>query len=258
MNKVLEAENDRLARRQLADALAGLAGRMSPTKAAEICSQAAHFLAEAMARTTDASKLSSLAMALTRITGCVSPPEAAKVRGRSAKMLISVLEKQTDDDARLSLASGLACTALRLGPDEAANAARLAAHTAAAATKLDELADLWSWFDKQVSEDPWNMLSPLSPRPMLAEAAQLIVAALDNAQEPDIRWCLAAGLVVVVDQMEPAAAAKICGLLCHNVCSSLRPEGGSPRYGRSELLECSQSRVEPRSSSRDSCRKDHG
>ena len=71
------------------------------------------------------------------------------------------------------------------------------------------------------------MLSPQMQRADAGCAAQLIVTALDKEKDTDMRWCLAAGLIVVVDQMEPEAAVRICGPAFAPPRSSSRPEGGN-------------------------------
>ena len=81
----------------------------------------------------------------------MSSPEAAKICGRERQVYrFNYLPREAD---RLMSPArpwrlGFARTALRLEPEDAANAVRLAVRSSALeATKLDELMDLWSWFE---------------------------------------------------------------------------------------------------------------
>ena len=98
----------------LASALSGVSGRIAPTEAARICTQAGKSLAEALIdREKDAVACWFLASALSEVSGRMDPAEAAKTLGEA-------LGRETNAGTRSSLASALSAVLSRMDPAEAA------------------------------------------------------------------------------------------------------------------------------------------
>jgi hypothetical protein len=53
---------------------------------------------------------------------------------------------------------------------------------------------------------------------------------VQRADDADVRWCLAAGIAILAEGMEPANATRICGLALPHVATALVEKGdfGSP------------------------------
>jgi hypothetical protein len=54
-----------------------------------------------------------------------------------------------------------------------------------------------------------------------SHAARLIVAALEQQYDPEARWCLLAGLALLVSRMEPGEALRICGPALSQLADSI-------------------------------------
>ncbi len=155
-------------------------------------------------------------MDVARATRRISFAGAAQVCGPPARVLINALENETNDTARWSLVCGLASVSIRLAPEEAANAVRVVFQTAAKLVRLPE--------------EQLNKLHQLLSYEQMGSAdatrsAELIMAALDHESDPDVRWCLAAGIASVAVEMKPDDAARICGPVLPHFAAALVQKG---------------------------------
>ena len=198
LNEDLAREKDQEALRRLATAVAGFSGLMNRSTADHQFRPAANVLVEAIEKVKDAEARRSFALDLTKVASRMSPAEAERICGRAAKVLIAAIAKEAQDAARLTLASALACVAVRITPDEAVNAVRIVIQTAARQAsdsfKLHEL---------------YYLLSGQPTPPDASRAARIIISVLEQEKDDNARWCLAAGLALVITRMEPGEAVRI-------------------------------------------------
>ena len=66
-----------------------------------------------------------------------------------------------------------------------------------------------------------------------ARTAPVLVAALGQERDPNIRWWLAAGLAMMVTKMDPDEAARLCGPVLGDIGDAMAP--GS--YVRGNLID---------------------
>jgi predicted Ser/Thr protein kinase len=91
----------------LAEGAVSMVSRLDRDEATNICSQAAHLLAAAIARVTIADALGSFASVLSKVSARLDPVERARICAKAARAPAAALDREKNDSARRSLASGL-------------------------------------------------------------------------------------------------------------------------------------------------------
>jgi hypothetical protein len=120
LTRALEKELAADDRRDLAQGLAALAGRMEPAEAARLSRQAASILIRALEKETNAWGRKALAEGLAAVAVGLDPAEAARLSWQAARVISLPLEKKIDANDRRALAQGLAAVVGRLSLADAA------------------------------------------------------------------------------------------------------------------------------------------
>ncbi len=229
-----------LVRSALGDALISVAGRLDPSESEAIHAGLASNLASALANMPKSDESYWVARCLALLARAWKPADPRKTLDPVVQVLKSALEKEDDAGAQGHIAYGLGTISALLGRDEAAKVCGPAAQRLSLALKpgiADRLlhpvvrglaalairsepeqavAIASSIASNQAQRSGFSLLAMgemLSDfdRTDADRAARLIVGALARERDANTRWWLVAGLCLVTQGMDPAAAGEVCG-----------------------------------------------
>jgi hypothetical protein len=230
LTRALEKETeDTNARRQLAQRLAAIAGRMEPREASRV----ADVLTGYLEKERYAHPRWEWAQWLAAVAGRMEPGEAARVLGHAADVLTRALEQQPDSP--YWVASGLAAVAGHMEPREAASRLTRALEKQTDAHVRYALA--------QGLAAVAGRMEPGDAARASGQAANILIGALEKAPDHQARISLSLGLVAVAGRMESGEAAQVADVLTRAL------EKETDRTARSSLAQALADvagRLEPR------------
>ncbi len=153
----------------------------------------------------------------------------------AALVLAEACDNERDEYTHRFRASELVLTAQRLEPDQAAQlCARVAPRLIDTVTSRTDYPD---WTPDRY--DTAQVLAEVARQMKPAEAARLLVEAIDKTEDPSIRSKLADILSQVARRMEPNEAAEVCARVARHLVRALNTkfERKPPTGFRSELAE---------------------
>jgi hypothetical protein len=224
----LERETDADVRSKVARALATVASRLERAEAARICGPAAQTLASAldmkvseppspesgmmggmtgmmmmrgmMGGMGQSDPIVTLSSDLTSVATKLETAQAAPI-------LLNALERTKHPDAHAAIAKGLVTLADRMDRPEAAKICRRALEILVAA--------------REMGEPLVRLMEKMLPEMLPADAAQVLVKAMERETNADTCDALASALARVSAQLEPAQAAHLCGQAAQHLATAL-------------------------------------
>ena len=202
---------------RLVESLLTISARLEPAHASRACGQAAQILADALARETDAQTCNSLARALASVSERLEPPEAARLCGQAAHTRVAALEREKDPNGHTWLAMAVQSLASRMELGQAKQICGQA--TRLLIPSLERIPATNTFYP---GETPW--LSDLSNWMDPTEAASLLAAAIERAQNAEVRSLLVSSLACAADRLDTAESRKIRGQVARHLITTLERE----------------------------------
>ncbi len=203
--RALMRETDDKARLALESELEIVLARLQPTQSARVWSELAQSLVATLVRETDVRARHTLAHALTSVSSRLEPAEAARICGQAARSLANALEREKDATVCGFLGDSFESVTSRMEP---APAARICGEVA----RL-----LIPFLERMRSTDSFGHYSPglewvsfVSSRMDPAEAASLLLAAVERSENGQVRHAFVTSLASAAGRLDAAEDARIC------------------------------------------------
>jgi serine/threonine protein kinase len=183
-------------------------------------------LAGAVKAEKDPARGGRLAQAAASMADRLGEAECATICRAMATVLLSLANSESGFDREQEWIRGLGEVMIRVPEDVAIPAARLLAKSAAA-VKIGPSND-----NSYPARAFYEVVNEMNADDA-AHTAPVLVAALGQERDPNIRWWLAASLGMMVTKMDPDEAARLCGPVLGDIGDAMAP--GS--YIKSNLID---------------------
>ena len=207
-------EADVWARRDMAAGLATLAKSWrtpDPIAVRSVVEQ----LAGAMKAEKDPARCGRLGQAAASMAERLGEPECSTICRAMATVLLSYASSDSGFDREQEWVRGLGELMIRVPGDVSVPIARLLAKSAAA-VNIDP------YYGSNTARAFYEVANEMNADDA-ARAAPVLVAALGQERDPNIRWWLAAGLAMMVTKMDPDEAARLCGPVLGDIGDAMAP-----------------------------------
>jgi serine/threonine protein kinase len=199
-----------------------VAVRLEPIQNARIWTEISENLANALVRETNARQCADLASVLGTASARLRPADAGRIRGQTARRLVTALEQETDAMACAWLADGLQSVASWMEPTQApdiyGHAARLLIPQLERIRSTDFIGGMYGpsinshWVSVVLN---WMGHS---------EAASLVAATVQRAENAEVRHALVLNLASMADRLDAVEARRICLQVTRSLTATLERE----------------------------------